>query len=95
MIKHVSLFRKSLKTTGQLGTYVTAVNHILRGENDEATIGLLICKTKDDVLAQYATESSSQPIGISEYQLSNLIAETFKGTLPAIEEIEKELKDIL
>lgn len=76
---------------GQIGTYVTAVNHILKGEKDEPTIGLLICKTKDNILAQYATESSNQPIGISEYQLSNLIAESHKGTLPSIEEIEKEL----
>jgi len=76
---------------GQLGTYVTAVNHILRGEGDGATIGLLICKTKDNVLAQYATESSSQPIGISEYHLSNLLPENYKSMLPTIEEIEMEL----
>ena len=79
---------------GQLGTYVTAVNHILKGENDEPTIGLLICKDKDNVLAQYATESSSQPIGISEYQLSNLIAENCGGALPTVEEIENELKGL-
>lgn len=53
---------------GQLGTYVSAVNHILKTPADNPTIGLLICKTKDNVLAQYALESSSQPIGISEYE---------------------------
>ena len=78
---------------GQLGTYVTAVNHIIKGEKDEATIGLLICKTKDNVLAHYATESSSQPIGISEYQLSKMLEENYKGTLPTIEEIEEGLND--
>lgn len=87
----VSAFRP--QDIGQIGTYVTAVNHLLKGEKDESTIGLLICKTKDNVLAQYATESSNQPIGISEYQLSNIIAENHKGTLPSIEEIEKELED--
>ena len=51
---------------GQLQTYVTAVNHILKQDNDEVTIGLLICKTKDNVLAKYAIEGSNQPIGISE-----------------------------
>lgn len=76
---------------GQLGTYVTSVNHILKGEADNQTIGLLICKTKDNILAKYASESSKEPIGISEYQLSNLIPESFKGTLPSIEEIESEL----
>ena len=69
---------------GHIGTYITAVNHILKGDKDEPTIGLLICKTKDNVLAQYAAESSYQPIGISEYQLSNMIEESHKGTLPSI-----------
>lgn len=77
---------------GQLGTYVTSVNHILKENGDNQTIGLLICKTKDNILAKYASESSREPIGISEYQLSNLIPENFKGTLPSIEEIENELK---
>ncbi|KIS14985.1 PDDEXK nuclease domain-containing protein [Streptococcus equi] len=77
---------------GQLGTYVTSVNHILKGNGDNQTVGLLICKTKDNVLAKYASESSREPIGISEYQLQNLIPESFKGALPSIEEIENELK---
>lgn len=77
---------------GQLGTYVTSVNHILKGDGDNQTIGLLICKTKDNVLAKYASESSREPIGISEYQLQNLIPESLKGALPSIEEIENELK---
>ena len=77
---------------GQLGTYITSVNHILKAENDTTTIGLLICKTKDNILAKYATESSKEPIGISEYQLSKLLHDDFKGTLPSIEEIEEELK---
>ena len=79
---------------GQLGTYITSVNHILKEENDGPTIGLLICKTKDNILAKYASESSKEPIGISEYQLSKLLPDNFKGTLPSIEEIEEELKRI-
>lgn len=79
---------------GQLGTYVAAANHILKSEQDNPTIGLLICKEKDNVLAQYALESSSEPIGISEYELSKLYPEDFKGTLPSIEEIEQEFSDI-
>lgn len=78
---------------GQLGTYVSAVNHILKTPADNPTIGLLICKTKDNVLAQYALESSSQPIGISEYELSKVYPADFKSTLPSIEDIENELKD--
>lgn len=77
---------------GQLGTYVAAVNHLLKKDIDNPTLGLLICKSKDNVLAQYALESSNQPIGISEYELSKLYPTDFKGTLPSIEEIENELK---
>lgn len=79
---------------GQLGTYVTAVNHILCREGlDNPTIGLLICKSKDNLLAQYALESSSQPIGISEYELSKLYPTEVEGTIPSIEEIEARLSD--
>ena len=79
---------------GQIGTYVSAVNGILRKEGDAPTIGLLICKTKDNVLAQYAVNSLSEPVGISEYQLNQLIPDNFKGSLPSIEEIEKELSNL-
>jgi predicted nuclease of restriction endonuclease-like (RecB) superfamily len=76
---------------GQLGTYIVAVNHILKSEIDNPTIGLLICKGKDSVLAQYALESSNVPIGISEYELSKLYPSDFKGSLPSIAEIEQQL----
>lgn len=76
---------------GQLGTYVVAVNHQLKTEDDAPTIGLLVCKSMDKVEAQYALEASSQPIGVSGYELSKLISEDFKGSLPTIEEIEQEL----
>ena len=77
---------------GQLGTYMTAVNHILKKEHDNSTIGLLICKDKDNVLAQYALESSSQPIGVAEFQLTKFVPDEFKSALPSIDEIELELK---
>jgi len=76
---------------GQLGTYVVAVDHQLRTEGDNPTIGPLVCKSLDKVEAQYALESTSQPIGVSGYELSKLIPEDFKGSLPTIEEIEDEL----
>ena len=77
---------------GQLGTYVTAVNHLLRDEQkDNPTIGLLICKSKDSTLAQYALESSSQPLGISEYDLQKLYPAQLEGTIPTVEEFEKGL----
>lgn len=79
---------------GQLGMYVSAVNHIKKKSTDNPTIGLLICKTKNNVMAQYALESTNQPIGISEYQLSKLIPENIQSQLPTIEDIEATLSDI-
>ena len=76
---------------GQLGTYVVAVNHQIKTEQDNPTIGLIVCKGMDKVEAQYAVEASSQPLGISSYELSRLLPEKFKGSLPTIEEIEEEL----
>ena len=79
---------------GQLGGYVVACNHILRKEGrDNPTIGLLICKEKDRIQAQYALESSSQPIAISEYELEKFYPEKIEGTIPTIEEIEAKLRD--
>ena len=78
---------------GQLGTYVVAVNHLLKTDRDEKTIGILVCKSKNEVLARYALESSSQPIGISSYELSKVIPENFKSSLPTIEELENELNN--
>ena len=77
--------------TGKLGYYITAVNNQLKKDVDNPTIGLLICKRKDNIEAQYSLESSSQPIGISEYTFSDILPENFKSSLPSIEEIEREL----
>ena len=76
---------------GQLGTYMVAVNHQLKSENDGPTLGLLICKSKDNVKARYALEASSQPMGISQYDITTFVPEKFKGSLPTIEEIEAEI----
>lgn len=78
---------------GQLGTYVVACNHILKQECHNPTIGLLICKNKDNLLAQYALESSNQPIGISEFELEKLYPTQVEGMIPTIEEIEDKLAD--
>lgn len=79
---------------GQIGTYIVAVNHQLRVEGkDNPTIGLLICRSKDNTQARYALESSSQPIGISEYELEQFYPEKVEGTIPTIEELEKCIDD--
>ena len=81
---------------GQLSGYVVACNHILRKEGrDNPTIGLLICRQKDSMLAQYALEGSNLPLGISEYDLEKLYPEKVEGKIPTIEEIEARLGENL
>ena len=64
-----------------------------KDDMNNPTIGLLICKDKDNVVAKYALESYKEPMGISEYQLSKLFPKDFKSSMPTIEELEKGLKD--
>ena len=76
---------------GQLNFYINVVDDKLRGENDNKTIGLLLCRGKDEVVAQYALSGYDQPIGISDYLLSKAIPEKLKSALPSVEEVEEEL----
>ena len=78
---------------GQLGTYMVAVNHQMKGEKDEPTLGLIICKSRDSVKARYALEASSQPMGIAVYDINKFLPEDYRSSLPTIEEIEAELAD--
>ena len=78
---------------GQLGFYVTAINEQMRHPTDNETIGLLICKTKDKVVAEYALKNAAQPLGISEYKLSRFLPDEIKSSLPSIEEIEAGLSE--
>lgn len=78
---------------GQLSFYVSAIDHQYKTDIDNPTIGLLICKDKDNIVAKYALDAYKQPLGVSEYELSKLIPKDFKSTLPSIDEIEEELKD--
>ena len=92
VVVEVKIGRFEFADIGQLGGYMVACNHILKKEGrDNPTIGLLICKEKDKVQAQYALESSTQPISISEYELEKIYPEKVEGTMPSIEEIEKRL----
>ena len=78
---------------GKLNFYVTAVNKQIKTLQDNPTIGILICKDKDDVVAEYALDDISQPIGIAEYELTKVLREEFKSSLPTVEEIENELSE--
>lgn len=94
VVIEVKIGKFSPADIGQIGSYIVAVNHQLREEGkDNPTIGLLICRSKDNTQAQYALESSSQPIGISEYELEKFYPEKLEGVIPTIEEIEAKLNE--
>ncbi len=77
---------------GKLNFYCSAVDDILCREGDNRTIGLLLCKTKDRIKAEYALRDIQKPIGISDYELGQALPKNFRGSLPTIEEIEQELE---
>ncbi len=76
---------------GKLNFYISAIDGELKSEKDNPTIGILICKSKNRTIVEYALKDINKPIGVSEYKLSNVLPEDFKSTLPSIEEIEAEL----
>jgi predicted nuclease of restriction endonuclease-like (RecB) superfamily len=77
---------------GKLNFYIKAVDEQLRKEGDNPTIGMLLCKHKDKLVAEYALSDIYKPMGISEYQLTQILPDELKASLPSIEEIEAELE---
>ncbi len=76
---------------GKLNFYLSAVDTILKEENDKPTIGILLCREKNNIEAEFALRDINKPIGVSEFQLTEIIPDELKSSLPTIEEIEKEL----
>lgn len=78
---------------GQLGFYLTAVDLHVKAPEDAPTIGLLLCKSKNKVVAEYALRDGSKPMGVAEYQLVHALPAQLETSLPSIEQIEAELKE--
>lgn len=76
---------------GQLSFYLTAVDRQVKSEHDNATIGLLLCKSKNKVVAEYALGDKTQPMGVAEYKLPESLPPELQTSLPSIEQIEREL----
>jgi len=76
---------------GQLGFYLTAVDAQVKHPQDAPTIGLLLCKNKNKVVAEYALRNNAQPMGVAEYQLLASLPPELQTSLPSIEQIEREL----
>ena len=77
---------------GQLNFYVSAIDGELKEPNDNPTLGILICKSKNDTVVEYALQRIDSPIGVSNYELTHVLPNEFKSSLPSIEEIEAEFE---
>jgi len=75
---------------GKLNFYLSAVDDLLRHPTDGPTIGLLLCKGKNRVVAEYALRDMSKPIGVSDFQLTEALPENLRGNLPTVAELEAE-----
>lgn len=78
---------------GKLSFYTSAVDGEIKDKNDNPTIGILICKSKNNVVVEYALKDINKPLGISEYELTEVLPKEYKSSLPSIEEIEAQLED--
>lgn len=82
--------------TGQLNFYLSAVDDLLRHPDDRPSIGLLLCRAKDRVVVEYALRDMNKPIGVAEWEtkLVESLPEEFKGSLPTVEELEREMTEL-
>jgi predicted nuclease of restriction endonuclease-like (RecB) superfamily len=78
---------------GKMNFYCSVIDDILKHENDEPTIGLILCENKNKIIAEYTLRSNKTPIGVSEYEFTRALPENLKSSLPSIEEIENELSN--
>jgi hypothetical protein len=76
---------------GKLNFYLSAVDDLIKDPIDNPTIGLILCKEKDNLTAEYALKDINKPIGLAEYKLERAIPEYLKSALPTVDEIEAEL----
>ena len=91
VVVEVKIREFNSRDIGQIGTYIGIVDDIIRTAADSKTIGLIICKEKNNILAKYAVNSSSEPIAISSYELSNFLPNNLVKILPSTEELEVRL----
>lgn len=76
---------------GKMNFYLSAIDDLVRHETDRPSIGLILCKSKNNVLAEYTLRDMAKPIGLAEYRLTENLPENLKIVLPSIEELEAEL----
>jgi predicted nuclease of restriction endonuclease-like (RecB) superfamily len=79
---------------GKLNFYCSAVDDLLRHERDNPTIGILLCKSKNNIVVEYALRDVAKPLGVAEYRLAQALPEHLKGSLPTVEQLESELRSV-
>jgi predicted nuclease of restriction endonuclease-like (RecB) superfamily len=79
--------------SGKMNFYLSAIDDLLRHPNDQPSIGIILCKSKNKIVAEYALRDLRKPVGVSEYRLTETLPKRLRDSLPAIEELEAELKD--
>lgn len=79
---------------GKLNFYLSAVDSLLKQEDDRSTIGILLCRDKNNIETEFALRDINKPIGVSEFHLTEILPDELKSSLPSIEEIETELKKL-
>ena len=79
---------------GKLNFYLSAVDSLVKQEEDKPTIGILLCRDKNNFETEFALRDINKPMGVSEFQLTEILPDELKSSLPSIEEIENELKKI-
>lgn len=78
---------------GKLNFYLSAVDSLVKQSDDNPTIGLLLCRYKNNIEAEFALRDINKPMGVSEFKITEILPDNLKSSLPTIEEIENELKD--
>jgi hypothetical protein len=76
---------------GKMNFYLSAVDDLIKHSSDQPSIGLILCKSKNNVLAEYTLRDMAKPIGLAEYKLCEVLPENLSTALPSIEELEAEL----
>jgi predicted nuclease of restriction endonuclease-like (RecB) superfamily len=79
--------------SGKMNFYLSAIDDLLRHSTDQASIGIILCKSKNQTVAEYALRDLHKPVGVSQYTLTESLPKQFQGSLPSAEELQTELMD--
>jgi hypothetical protein len=79
---------------GKINFYLSAIDTLLKQEDDKPSIGILLCRDKNNIEAEFALRDINKPIGVSEFNFTQVLPDNLKSSLPTVEEIENELKNL-